>query len=44
MAILAIVAVSVIPMIIEFVRHKSAARTVIEETEEVVEDLVDGRD
>ena len=44
LAILAIVAVSVIPMIIEFVRHKSAARTVIEETEEVVEDLVDGRD
>jgi membrane-associated protein len=44
LAILAIVAVSVIPMVIEFVRHKSAARTVIEETEEVVEDLVDGRD
>jgi membrane-associated protein len=44
LAILAIVAVSVIPMVIEFLRHKSAARTVIEETEEVVEDLVDGRD
>lgn len=44
LAILAIVAVSVIPMVIELVRHKSAARTVIEETEEVVEDLVDGRD
>jgi membrane-associated protein len=44
LAILAIVAVSVIPMVIEFVRHKSASRTVIEETEEVVEDLVDGRD
>ena len=44
LAILAIVAVSVIPMVIEFVRHKSASRTVIEETEEVVEDLVGGRD
>jgi membrane-associated protein len=44
LAILAIVAVSVIPMVIEFLRHKSASRTVIEETEEVVEDLVDGRD
>lgn len=44
LAILAIVAVSVVPMIIEFVRAKSAARVAIEETEEVVEDLFDGRD
>jgi membrane-associated protein len=44
LAILAIVAVSVVPMVIEFVRAKSAARVAIEETEEVVEDLIDGRD
>ena len=44
LAILAIVAVSVVPMIIEFVRAKSAARVAIEETEEVVEDLIEGRD
>ena len=44
LAILAIVGVSVIPMVVELVRAKSAARTAIEETEEVVEDLVDGRD
>ena len=43
LAILAIVAVSVVPMIIEFARAKSAGRVAIEETEEVVEDL-DGRD
>ena len=35
---------SVVPMIIEFVRAKSAARVAIEETEEVVEDLIEGRD
>lgn len=44
LAILAIVAVSVVPMVIEFVRAKSAARVAIEETEEVVEDLIEGRD
>lgn len=44
LAILAIVAVSVVPMIIEFARAKSAGRVAIEETEEVVEDLLDGRD
>ncbi|MDF2145304.1 DedA family protein [Knoellia sp. p5-6-4] len=44
LAILAIVAVSVVPMIFEFVRAKSAARVAIEETEEVVEDLIEGRD
>ena len=44
LAILAIVAVSVVPMIIEFARAKSAGRVAIEETEEVVEDLFDGRD
>ena len=31
-------------MIIEFARAKSAGRVAIEETEEVVEDLFDGRD
>lgn len=44
LAILAIVAVSVVPMVIELVRAKSAARVAIEETEEVVEDLIEGRD
>jgi membrane-associated protein len=44
LAILAIVAVSVVPMVIELVRARSAARVAIEETEEVVEDLIDGRD
>jgi len=44
LAILAIVAVSVVPMVVEFVRAKSAARVAIEETEEVVEDLIEGRD
>ena len=44
LAILAIVAVSVVPMIIEFARAKSAGRVAIEETEEVVEDLIEGRD
>jgi membrane-associated protein len=44
LAILAIVAVSVVPMVVELLRAKSAARTAIEETEEVVDDLFDGRD
>ena len=44
LAILLIVAVSVVPMVVELVRAKSAARVVIEETEEVVEDLLDERD
>lgn len=44
LAILAIVAVSVVPMVVEFLRARSASRTAIEETEEAVDDLVDGRD
>jgi membrane-associated protein len=41
-AVLLIVAVSVLPMVFEFVRHRSATKTVIEETEEVIEDARDG--
>ena len=44
LAILLIVGVSLVPMVVELVRAKSAARVAIEETEEVVEDLLDGRD
>jgi membrane-associated protein len=44
LAVLAIVAVSVVPMVVEFVRAKSATRTVIDEAEEVIEDLRDPRD
>jgi membrane-associated protein len=44
LAILLIVAVSVVPMAVEFLRARSAARTALEETEEALEDLVDGRD
>jgi membrane-associated protein len=43
-AILAIVAVSVLPMLVELVRARSATRTAIEETEELVEDLRDHRE
>jgi len=42
-AILLIVAVSVVPMVVEFLRHRSATRTAIEETAEAVEDLRDDR-
>jgi hypothetical protein len=31
-------------MAVEFLRARSAARTALEETEEALEDLVDGRD
>ena len=41
-AVLLIVAVSVLPMVFEFVRHRSATRTAIEEVEEVVDDVRDG--
>ena len=44
LAILAVVAVSVIPMLVEFLRHRSASRAAAEETVEAVDDLVDGRD
>ena len=44
LAILAVVAVSVIPMVVEVLRHRSASRTAAEETVEAVDDLVDGRD
>ena len=40
-AILLIVAASVLPMVFEYLRHRSATRTVIAETAEVVEDLRD---
>lgn len=42
-AALLIVLVSVLPMVWEFVKHRSATRTVLEEAEEVVEDVRDGR-
>jgi len=42
-AILVIVAVSVLPMIFEYLKHRSATRTAIEETAEVVDDLRDDR-
>ncbi|MDT0212929.1 VTT domain-containing protein [Rothia sp. ARF10] len=38
-AILLIVAFSVLPMVFEFLRHRSATRTAVEETAEVVDDL-----
>jgi membrane-associated protein len=44
LAILAIVFVSVIPMVVEFLRAKSAGRTAIEEAEEVLEDVIEHRD
>lgn len=42
-AILVIVAASVLPMVVEFVRHRSATRTVLEETEEAFEDIREDR-
>jgi len=41
-AVLVIVFFSVLPMGYEFLRHRSATRTVIQETEEVVDDVRDG--
>ena len=41
-AALVIVAFSVLPMVIEFVRHRSATKTAIEEIDEVVDDVRDG--
>lgn len=40
-AILLIVAFSVLPMVFEFLRHRSATRTAVEETAEVVKDVRD---
>ncbi|XVX19841.1 DedA family protein [Actinomycetota bacterium] len=42
-AILLIVFVSVLPMVFEWFRHRSASRTVVEETVEVIEDKREGR-
>ena len=41
-AVLLIVAFSLIPMGVEFLRHRSATKTAIEEIDEVVEDVRDG--
>ena len=38
-AILLIVAMSVLPMVFEYLRHRSATRTVVEETVEVIDDV-----
>ena len=37
-----IVAISVLPMVFEFLRHRSATKTVIDEIDEVVDDVRDG--
>ncbi|MEO5608318.1 MAG: VTT domain-containing protein [Ornithinibacter sp.] len=42
-AALVIVGFSVLPMAIEFLRHRSASRTVVAEADEVVDDVRDGR-
>jgi membrane-associated protein len=42
--ILLIVGVSLVPMVIEFLRHRSATRTAIEEIDEAVDDVRDGAD
>ncbi|MEO6791096.1 MAG: VTT domain-containing protein [Ornithinibacter sp.] len=42
-AALVIVGFSVLPMVIEFLRHRSASRTVIAEADEVIDDVRDGR-
>ncbi|MEO5609241.1 MAG: VTT domain-containing protein [Ornithinibacter sp.] len=42
-AALVIVGFSVLPMLIEFLRHRSASRTVIAEADEVIDDVRDGR-
>jgi membrane-associated protein len=44
LAILVIVAISVLPMVVEFLRHRSATKTAIEETVEAVEDVNGARD
>ncbi len=41
-AVLVIVAFSVLPMVVEFVRHRSATKTAIREIDEVVDDVRDG--
>lgn len=41
-AVLLIVAFSVLPMVFEFVRHRSATKTALEEIDEVVDDVRDG--
>lgn len=41
-AVLLIVAISVLPMVFEFLRHRSATKTVIDEIDEVVDDVRDG--
>ncbi len=41
-AALVIVGFSVLPMVIEFVRHRSATKTALEEIDEVVDDVRDG--
>ena len=41
-AVLLIVAFSLVPMVVEFLRHRSATKTAIEEIDEVVEDVRDG--
>jgi membrane-associated protein len=40
--VLLIVAISVLPMVFEFLRHRSATKTVIDEIDEVVDDVRDG--
>jgi membrane-associated protein len=40
--ILLIIAVSLVPMVVEFLRHRSATKVVIEEVDEVVDDVRDG--
>lgn len=42
-AILLIVALSVLPMVFEFLRHRSATKTALEETGEVIEDVRDDK-
>ena len=41
-AVLLIVAISVLPMVVEFVRHRSATKTAIREIDEAVDDVRDG--
>ena len=41
-AVLVIVGFSLLPMVVEFVRHRSATKTAIEEIDEVVDDVRDG--
>jgi membrane-associated protein len=41
-AVLVIVGFSLLPMVVEFVRHRSATKTAIQEIDEVVDDVRDG--